>query len=161
MNITTILDVERVVVNAAPTSKKKTLEFLGNILCSKFEHLTPQLVTNFLCSREKLSSTAIGNGVALPHSRLKNINQAVAALVVLKNPIDFDTLDNQPVDIFFGLLVPENACEDHLQILAAVARLFNEPQNALHIRSLKTSQQVFDFACQALNHTEPGLKGTG
>ena len=79
-----------------------------------------------LASREKLGSTGLGHGVAIPHGRMAGVNQSVGAFMRLKHPLDYDAHDGQPVDLVFGLLVPQGATETHLKHLAAIAEMFSD-----------------------------------
>jgi PTS system nitrogen regulatory IIA component len=88
-----------------------------------------------LAGREKLGSTGLGHGVAIPHGRLPGINSSIGALVRLRHPVDYDTHDGQPVDLIFGLLVPQNATGEHLQHLAAVAEKFSDDEFCARARA--------------------------
>lgn len=85
-------------------------------------------ILDALISRERLGSTGLGHGVALPHSRVATIESPLAAMITLNDGVDFEASDSKPVDLLVGLLVPENCNDDHLKILANLARRFNEPE---------------------------------
>ena len=107
-------------------SKKKALEALSAMLGRSAESLDETQIFDSLIARERLGSTGLGHGIAIPHGRLADLEQTAGALLVLQNGIDFDAPDGQPVTILFGLLVPE-ACNDaHLQILAGLAAMFSD-----------------------------------
>ena len=103
------------------TSKKKILEQIAHLASEKLPHLSSADVLESLMNREKLGSTGIGEGIALPHSRLPHCEDTLGALFLLDEPIDFDSIDRKPVDLVFVLLVPEEATEQHLQTLSMLA----------------------------------------
>lgn len=109
----------------AVTSKKRLLEQLSKLLHKDAPELDEYAAFQSLTEREKLGSTGIGHGVALPHGRLKGLGKAIGAFAILENELDFDAIDQQPVKMIFALLVPENANEEHLQILSKLASIFN------------------------------------
>jgi PTS system nitrogen regulatory IIA component len=124
MKLTEILGADRVVSGTAVSSKKKVLEELSNLLATGAATLTSQEVFYSLTGREKLGSTGLGHGVAIPHGRVSGIDRSVGAFLRLKHPVDYDSHDGNPVDLVFGLLVPQTATEVHLKHLAAVAEMF-------------------------------------
>ena len=124
MKIADIIALERIACNIECASKKGVLERLGDLLVLNHPSLISAEVFNSLFSRERLGSTGIGHGVAIPHGRLPNIQGAIGAFIHLKDSIDFDSIDNQPVDLLFGLLVPEDSSEEHLQLLVQLAEMF-------------------------------------
>jgi PTS system nitrogen regulatory IIA component len=110
----------------AVASKKKALEALCTLLGRSADSLNDAQIFDSLVARERLGSTGLGHGIAIPHGRLAQLDTTVGALLVLETGIDFDAPDRQPVNILFGLLVPE-ACNDaHLQILAGLAAMFSD-----------------------------------
>lgn len=126
MKLSEIVSADRVVSGMAVTSKKKALEELSNLLAAGAANLSSQEVFNSLVGREKLGSTGLGHGVAIPHGRVSGIDRSVGAFVKLKHPVDYDSHDGNPVDLVFGLLVPNNASDAHLKHLAAVAEMFSD-----------------------------------
>ena len=93
--------------------------------------------------RERLGSTGLGFGVALPHARLEGIDTAVGAFVHLPCGVDFDSPDREPVDLVFALLVPENSTNEHLEILSRLAELFNEEELRKKLRIAASAKAVF------------------
>ena len=93
-----------------------------------------------LITRERLGSTALGHGVALPHSRLANIKEPIAAMITLSNGVDFEAQDEKPVDLLIGLLVPERCNDEHLKILAALAQRFSNNYFRDELRTFGTDQ---------------------
>ncbi len=123
--ISDILSPETVVAGMDVGDKPGLFEQLG-ALFETSRQLDRAKVCDSLRSREKLGSTAIGHGVAIPHGRVKGLRQAKGAFVRLKNPIPFDAPDGQPVSLVFALLVPEQATDMHLMILGELAQMFSE-----------------------------------
>ncbi len=107
-------------------SKKRVLERVGELLATAAPNLSSEEIFEQLLERERLGSTGLGHGVALPHARLKGIKQACGVLVRLASGVDYDAIDGQPVDLLFGLLVPHDATQEHLQLLAKLASLFSQ-----------------------------------
>ena len=106
-------------------SKKKALQALAKLLAPATGGLDENAIFDSLVSRERLGSTGIGEGIAIPHGRLDDLPRPAGALLVLRNGIDYDALDQQPVLILFGLLVPQSCNDVHLQILAGLAQMFS------------------------------------
>ncbi|MCB2263013.1 MAG: PTS sugar transporter subunit IIA [Candidatus Thiosymbion ectosymbiont of Robbea hypermnestra] len=124
------------------TSKKHLLEILGSLLASADPRLSPGEVFDRLCERERLGSTGLGQGVALPHARMKGITEAVGAFVQLREGIAFDTIDNEPIDLAFALLVPESANETHLQLIAQLAGRFSDPRLLRELRNAASAERL-------------------
>lgn len=120
------LTVERIAGGVEITSKKRLLEVLAGLLSSAQPQLRTDTILERLLERERLGSTGLGHGVALPHARIKDAKEAIGAFIQLRQPVDFDAIDEQPVDLAFAMLVPEAATEVHLQLLAHLAGLFGE-----------------------------------
>lgn len=108
------------------TSKKRLLETLAGLLSATSPKLNAETVFERLLERERLGSTGLGHGIALPHARIDNIDAPAGALVQLSNGVAFDAIDDRPVDLAFALLVPQAADEHHLQLLAGLAEMFND-----------------------------------
>ena len=107
-------------------SKKRVIETASEKICAEHRELESAELYSNLLAREKLGSTALGEGIAIPHCRLSTCRSPVVALMTLQEPVDFDALDGAPVDILFFLTVPEEATQEHLNILAGLAQLLNE-----------------------------------
>ncbi|HHH38829.1 MAG TPA: PTS sugar transporter subunit IIA, partial [Sedimenticola sp.] len=128
------MTLERVSAHHPAGSKKRLLEAAGALLAGAVEGLEPGQVFERLLERERLGSTGMGQGIALPHARMAGVERAVGTLIQLDKGIDFDAIDGQPVDLVFALLVPEQATGEHLDILAGLARLFSDPAFASRLR---------------------------
>jgi PTS system nitrogen regulatory IIA component len=123
-------------------SKKRLLEALGDMLATSIPSLTPEAVFERLLERERLGSTGLGHGIALPHARMREVKQAVGAFAQLEKGVDFDAIDDQPVDLAFALLVPEEATESHLQLLSQLAEMFSNTQLRSSLREADNAEQI-------------------
>ncbi|MCU7934596.1 MAG: PTS IIA-like nitrogen regulatory protein PtsN [Candidatus Thiodiazotropha sp. (ex Dulcina madagascariensis)] len=133
---------ERIGCGVEAASKKRVLEQLGQRLAESVPNLSQDQVFDALLERERLGSTGLGKGIALPHARMPQISQAVAAFVQLPQGIDFDAIDNQPVDLAFAMLVPEEATDEHLQLLAKLARMFDDGDFCATLREAETAHDL-------------------
>src|SRR5690606_25849683 len=106
----------RSLVNVPGGSKKAVLEEIAKVIGQQVPDLDRQTVYESLIAREKLGSTGFGNGIAIPHCRLKGCPSPISALLHLNHPVDFDAIDGAPVDLLFVLLVPEAATDEHLEL---------------------------------------------
>jgi len=123
--LASILTPAQVLVNIDVTSKKRAFEEAG-LLFENLHGLNRSLVTDSLFSRERLGSTGLGHGVAIPHGRIKGLKSPMAAIMQLINPIGFDAPDEQAVSLLIFLLVPEAATQKHLEILSEIAEMLSD-----------------------------------
>jgi PTS system nitrogen regulatory IIA component len=121
--IAKLLSPEDILLDVDAPSKTRVFEEVGRLL-ERRHGLSQMEVVDSLCAREKMGSTGLGQGVAIPHARVKSLHTAVAAYVRTSLPIQFDAPDGKPVSDMVVLLVPQHATEEHLQILASVAEMF-------------------------------------
>ncbi|MDO4795062.1 MAG: PTS sugar transporter subunit IIA [Brachymonas sp.] len=121
-----ILPATQVLVDVEATSKKRAFEEAG-LLFEQLHNLSRATITDSLFARERLGSTSLGHGVAIPHGRIKGLKSPMAALFRLAKPIVFDAPDEQPVGLLIFLLVPEAATQKHLEILAEIAEMLSDP----------------------------------
>ena len=126
------------------SSKKKLLENLSALLANNAYNISAHRILQALVDRERLGSTDLGRGVAIPHARLTDLSHAIAAMITLATPIDYDTTDNQPVDIVYGLLVPSGDGH-HLNHLAALAALFRQDKVCRIIRDTSDPVTLFNL----------------
>ncbi|KUJ00852.1 PTS IIA-like nitrogen regulatory protein PtsN [Vibrio sp. MEBiC08052] len=126
------------------SSKKRALEIISEIAANYTGQNATELFENML-SREKVGSTGIGNGIAIPHARMTFSENAVAVLIQCEEPIDFDAIDNRPVDILFALFVPEEQCQIHLKTLAQMAERLNDKQVLKQLRKAENDQELYDI----------------
>ena len=123
--IAKLLPESNVIIDLDVSSKKRVFEQVG-LLFENNNSVSRSLVFDSLFAREKLGSTGLGQGIAIPHGRIKGLKEAVGALVRLRAAIAFDSPDGQPVALIFVLLVPEKATDLHLQILSELAQMFSD-----------------------------------
>jgi PTS system nitrogen regulatory IIA component len=145
MEISDIISPKRVTSSTVVSSKKAALESLATLIASEDPGLTQSEVFESLIAREKLGSTGLGHGIALPHGRRKGGTQTIGAFLRLKNAVPYDAIDQKPVDLFFALLVPEESTEEHLQILAKLAQIFSEPAMVNNIRKCDSDESLFEI----------------
>ena len=129
-----ILPLEQIVVDADITSKKRAFEELG-FLFENLQGINRTTVTASLLARERLGSTGLGHGVAIPHGRTSALPGAVGAFLRLAEPIDFSALDGQPVDLVFALAVPEHFSHQHLLLLSQLAEMFSDAAFCARLRT--------------------------
>lgn len=135
MKLAEILVVDRVSCDVVVASKKRALEEIARLLALGAPSIEPADILNGLAGREKLGSTGLGHGIAIPHARMNGIEHSTGALMRLRHPVDFDSHDSQPVDLVFGLLVPQQATGEHLKHLATIAEKFSEDEFCEKARS--------------------------
>lgn len=145
MKIAEILSADRVSSGLTFTSKKKALEDLAQLLAKGAKSVAATDILTSLSTREKLGSTGLGHGVAIPHGRIAGIENSVGAIMRLKHPLDYDAHDGHPVDLIFGLLVPQGATEAHLKHLAAIAEMFSDEVFCKKARAATDSQALFQL----------------
>jgi len=123
--IAKLLPGQNVVLDLDVSSKKRVFEHAG-LLFENNQNVARSQVFDSLFAREKLGSTGLGQGIAIPHGRIKGLKDAVGAMIRMREPIPFDAPDGQPVNLIFVLLVPERATDLHLQILSELAQMFSD-----------------------------------
>ncbi len=148
MNLAETLQTSAVSISSDISSKKRALEEVSRLLTGHAEFVSEKDVLTSLINREKLGSTGLGHGVAIPHGRLKGLQSAVAAFVKLEQTIDYDAADEQPVDLIFGLLVPQEATSEHLEILAKIAQMFHDEKQVAAIRESSDSAELHRLLTQ-------------
>ena len=146
MNISDILTPKRTLADLNCSSKKRSLESVSQWLAEQMPNFDGKHVFNALINREKLGSTGFGDGIAIPHCRLASCDQVTGALVRLTNPIDFDAIYQQPVDLLFVLLVPLEATDEHLQILATLAGKFGQAEFREQVRQATDAEAIYQIA---------------
>ena len=142
MLIHDLLSPERISFGVHAGSKKRLLELISEKLAANSDQLKPRDVFESLIARERLGSTGLGSGVAIPHGRISGIRHVEAAFLRLAKPMPFDAADGEPVDLLFALAVPEDCGEDHLKLLAHIAELFSEPGFLDQLRATETPAQL-------------------
>ncbi|BFT29261.1 PTS IIA-like nitrogen regulatory protein PtsN [Alteromonas sp. D210916BOD_24] len=142
MDIQAIVSLDRTECAVQCNSKKRILEIIADIAAKNNAQIDQATVLSSLLARERMGSTGIGNGIALPHGRLAGLDKVIAIVVTSTPAIDFDALDEKPVDIFFALLVPEDQTQGHLQTLATVAGKLSDKETIKAIRRATTSDDI-------------------
>ncbi|MGD8998822.1 MAG: PTS IIA-like nitrogen regulatory protein PtsN [Granulosicoccaceae bacterium] len=148
MDIADILTVDRIATGASPASKKRALEQISELITGADSNLSPGEIFDSLLSRERLGSTGIGHGVAIPHGRIKGSKQSIGAFLQLVDGIDYDAIDNAPVDLMFALLVPEESTDEHLRILARLAEMFSDESYCDKLRKAQSPGDLFVLLTQ-------------
>jgi PTS system nitrogen regulatory IIA component len=134
MELANLLSPVAVRVLAQLTSKKRLFQELGE-MASQAYHLTSAVAVDGLQERESLGPTGVGHGIALPHARLEDLKRIVGVFVRLERPLDYDSVDRQPVDLIFGLFAPKDSGVDHLKALALVSRTMRDPGICAKLRA--------------------------
>jgi len=150
MKITSILTADRTRCNANGVSKKRVLETLAELFAPALEEADETAVFQNLINRERLGSTGIGHGIAIPHCRCATAGETLCACLTLKDPVDFDAIDNEPIDIVFAMLVPEDAEESHLQTLAQLAEALQKPSFTSKLRSCASDAELYRAATEGI-----------
>ncbi|GAA3939147.1 PTS IIA-like nitrogen regulatory protein PtsN [Litoribacillus peritrichatus] len=143
MDLKTILLPERTLRCASCQSKKRTIEELSKIFSETLAGPSEHEIFDAFIERERLGSTGLGDGIGIPHCRLAACKQPTGVLLLLETPIDFDSLDKQKVDLVFALIVPQEANDEHLDILATIAGKFSSPEFRDKLRSTTTDSELF------------------
>ncbi len=143
MHISDILTSERTFHSVAGQSKKRIFEFLASELVEDSKPAHMQRILDAFMARERLGSTGLGQGIAIPHCRLESCTKCVGALLTLRHGIDFDAPDKQPVDVLFVLMVPGEATDEHLQILAELAKRFSNPGYCESLRNSRDAEDLY------------------
>jgi len=151
MTLEAILPPERTLFAVPGGSKKRVLEFFSTFIAQNTPSLDSQEVFSRLIGRERLGSTGIGNGVAIPHARNPHCKAPVAGFLKLQEPIDFDAVDGEPVDLVFVLLVPEEADDTHLALLAQVAGIMNDVETRTRLRHSTSQRELHEALIQAIH----------
>lgn len=126
------------------SSKKRALEIISELAAKQLGQ-NPQKLFECILNREKMGSTGIGNGIAIPHGRMFHSDYPVAVLLHCSTPIDFDAIDNQPVDILFAFLVPDEQCKEHLNTLSLIVEKLNDKHLCRQLRHASSDQELYDI----------------
>lgn len=142
MHLIDLLAPSRVRVGVSVTSKKRLLETLARLLADGHDEAFERQVFDSLCAREKLGSTGLGQGIAIPHGRTAGLSTAIGAVVRLAEPVDFEASDGQPVDLLFALAVPEHFTDQHLQLLSQLAEMFSDSGFTDRLRGAASNDEL-------------------
>ena len=142
MEISDFLTPDRVILDLKPGSKRQALKELAG-RAAAVTGLDAQELREALSERERLGTTGIGGGIAIPHAKLPGLDHLVGLFARLDKPVDFDAVDDRPVDLIFLLLAPDNSAAEHLKALARVARLMREEGVCLRLRRQDDADAVY------------------
>ena len=143
MKITDILSPDVVVADLKGTTKPDVLNELAKALAAKYTEIKLAELTAVLAERERLGSTAIGDGIAIPHGKLRGVTKIIGAFGRHQQGVDFDSLDGEPSQIFFVLVAPEDSASLHLKALARVSRLLKEASFRSRLLAAKDSAELY------------------
>ncbi len=144
MSLSDLIGSKAVFPALKASSKKQALQILSE-KAAELTKLDEREIFDTLVEREKLGSTGVGGGVAIPHGKLSELDHIVGLFARLSTPIDFEAMDDEPVDLIFLLLAPEHAGADHLKILARVARVLREPEKVEKLRRTGGASGLLDL----------------
>ncbi|NCX29078.1 MAG: PTS lactose transporter subunit IIC [Rhodobacterales bacterium] len=150
MEFSNLLKPEAIRIFSSVSSKKRLLHDIAGIAEACYQTDYSQTV-EALMERESLGPTGVGGGIALPHARLEQLDKVVGAFVLLENPVEFDAIDKQPVDIVFGLFAPKSAGVEHLKALALVSRTLREQSIVAKLRSNPKPSTLYTILTEPTN----------
>lgn len=142
MNLGDLLAQEGIIPSLKSKTKKQALQDLSQ-RAAEFAGLAPRDIFDALMQRERLGSTGLGRGIAVPHVKFRTLKSIVCLFARLEEPIEFDSLDNEPVDLIFLLMAPEHASGDHLKALARISRLLRDPDAITSLRAARDSAALY------------------
>jgi len=142
MDISNLIDMDTIFPKLKVSSKKQLIQELGNIAKNSIKRPVHEIAT-ILMERERLGSTGVGHGVAIPHGRFAELNKICGIFAKLEKPINYDALDNQPVDLVFLLLVPEEAGASHLKALAKISRVLRDQSVCEKLRGTDSGDAIY------------------
>jgi len=141
MAISALLSPQKIFIDTEVSSKKKLLELIANITADP-TRLPESIIYTNLLNRERLGSTGLGQGFAVPHARLPDLEKTVGCFFRLKQPVNFESPDNLPVDLVFAIIIPQEATEEHLLILSSLARIFSDADICEAIRAANSKEEI-------------------
>jgi len=144
-----ILSPTRTLAKVRVQSKKRLLEFIAIEVAKEIPGAVSTDIFNAFVSREKLGSTALGAGIAIPHCRVKECKNIMGFFIQLESGIDFDAADGEPVDLFFALVVPYEANDEHLKALSEIAFIFDQSSILSRLRNTHDTNQLHDIISSA------------
>lgn len=142
MTLDQIIDEQSVLANVKVQNKKQLLLELAQILAARTA-IDQRIIFETLLTREKLGSTGIGQGIAIPHGKVATLTRVHGLFARLAAPLEFESVDGQPVDLVFALLAPEHAGADHLKALAKISRLLRDPAVVAKLRGTEDAESLY------------------
>ncbi len=152
MSIASLLSVQNVFTEEDISSKKRLLEYIAKKAAAELS-LSEKNIFNSLIERERLGSTGLGQGFSVPHARIDELDKTHACFIKLLNPIKYDAPDQLPVDLIFVLFVPQNSTQEHLTILANLAKIFSQKTITEKIRNTQSAEDIINLIQQAEDNT--------
>ena len=149
MTLQDILTLDCTQCAVPASSKKRILEQICLLASEKMENCSASDLLDSILNREKMGSTGIGNGIAIPHGRLSDTDKVMAILLTTEKAIDFDAIDNKAVDIFICLFVPQDSAQEHLNTLQSIAQLFSDRKTAKQVRKCTSNLELFNLIQQS------------
>jgi len=143
MQISQFLAPQSIFAGVAGGSKKRLLESIADHAHQLYPDLDAEDIFEGLIDRERLGSTGVGDGVAIPHCRLPGCDKIIGIFLTLSEPIDYDAPDKKPVDLVFALLVPEESAKDHLKALQGIVSLLGQPDIRDQLRTTRQADELF------------------
>jgi len=143
MQITGMIKKDYIIEELKATSKRAVLAELSEILSRDAEGLPPGAMVEVLLEREKLGSTGIGDGIAIPHGKLKNLDRLMISFGRSRQGIDFDAIDGKPVHLFFLLMAPESSTGQHLKALAKISRMLKDPEFRNDLMAATSAEEIY------------------
>jgi PTS system nitrogen regulatory IIA component len=151
MGLGELLQPDGVIHNLKASCKRETLQALAECGAHLIGRPADEILT-ILLKREQLGSTGVGEGAAIPHGKIEGLSRITGLLALLEKPVDFDALDNQPVDLVFVLLAPADATAAHLKALAKVSRLLRDPEARAALRGADSAEALLAIAVSEQKH---------
>jgi PTS system nitrogen regulatory IIA component len=140
-----LLSPARILARVRINSKKRLFELISTTLATKNPELNSREIFKSISAREHLGSTALGNGIAIPHGRISGTGDVQALFLQLIKPLPFDADDNQPVDLIFALTVPENCTGDHKKLLSDIVERFSDTELLEQLRAAEDANEIWHF----------------
>lgn len=144
-NINQFLSEDRIILDLSTTSRKRLFEHIAHVSSGNLDKISEDCVFKTITERERLGSTGLGKGIAVPHGRIESLEQPVISIIRLKQPIDYDAPDGRPVWLVVGLLVPAEANETHLKLLSMLAGCFQDSKFVEALKNCQTPDQVSEL----------------
>lgn len=148
MKITDFLNIHSVIPALTSRDKTAAIEEMAGLLAACHPELDRQKVLDVLLERERISTTAIGEGVAIPHGKLAGVEQVLGVFARCPEGVDFESLDGAPTHLFFALIAPQNAAADHLKALARISRLLKDEGFRRRLMAAQTQQELYTIIAE-------------
>ncbi len=151
MSLSDLISADAILPKLKAASKKQALQEMSEV-AAKLTGMPERQIFEVLLERERLGTTGVGQGIAIPHGKLAKLNHIYGVFARLEQPVDFDSLDERPVDLIFLLLAPESAGADHLKALAKVSRLLRDRKVCEKLRSTDSIDAIYALLTESITH---------